>query len=83
MTECNLFQVFLDKDPTLSDFREVLTDFDELIVEIEHLAESVKVGAIVLSTGKQLVSYSSVFISIYHQTIIDTILVIYNTRLRK
>ena len=78
MTECILFQEFLDKDPTLSDFREVLTGFDELIVEIEHLAESVKVGAIVLSTGKQPVSYSSVFISIYYQTIIDTIFVIYN-----
>ena len=48
------FQEFIDGDPSLSDFTDMLDKFDSLILEIEHLPESVEVGAIVLFTGKKL-----------------------------
>ncbi|KAI0213081.1 Dynein heavy chain 8, axonemal [Lamellibrachia satsuma] len=47
-----IIKEFLDQDPSLSDFRDVIEKFDSLIIEIELLPESVQVGAIVLFTEK-------------------------------
>ena len=58
--KCVSFQEFLDQDPSLSDFRDVIEKFDSLIIEIEHLPESVQVGAIVLFTGKKQFSINTV-----------------------
>lgn len=48
----NYFQTFVDSNPILSEFKAEILKFEALLEEVDAIPESIRVGAIVLMTGK-------------------------------